>query len=154
MQHLEPLRRNFAAPRASSREISSWPTETRDKTELHGVGADGEDNRNSRSRRLGGEGRDRSGCDDHSHPMLDQLSRHRLQSIELVPRPSVLDCHGLALDADPSHKLVREVVARAVSDPAAVIKGLGEPKRAEVQKLYHSDTLTILNLIWAPKITV
>ena len=33
---------------------------------------------------------------------------------------------------------------------AAVLKNLGEPKRAEVQKLYHSDTLTILNVIWAP----
>jgi predicted metal-dependent enzyme (double-stranded beta helix superfamily) len=56
--------------------------------------------------------------------------------------------------ADPSHKLVREVVARAVSDPSAVLKGLGEPKRAESQRLYHSDTLTILNVIWAPKMTI
>ena len=49
------------------------------------------------------------------------------------------DCRS-ALNADPSHKLVREVVARAVSDPAAVLKALGEPKRAEIQKLYHSDS--------------
>jgi predicted metal-dependent enzyme (double-stranded beta helix superfamily) len=63
------------------------------------------------------------------------------------------DCRA-ALDADPSHKLVRDVVARAVSDPAAVLKGLGEPKRAEIQKLYHSDKLTILNVIWAPKMTI
>jgi predicted metal-dependent enzyme (double-stranded beta helix superfamily) len=65
----------------------------------------------------------------------------------------IADCRA-ALDADLSHKLVREVVARAVSDPAAVLKELGEPKRAEVQKLYHSDKLTILNVIWAPKMTV
>jgi len=65
----------------------------------------------------------------------------------------IADCRA-AHDADPSHKLVREVVARAVSDPAAVLKGLGEPKRAEVQKLYHSDTLTVLNVIWAPKMMV
>ena len=49
---------------------------------------------------------------------------------------------------------VREVVARAVSDPAAVLKGLGEPKRSEVQKLYHSSDLTILNVIWAPRMTI
>ena len=36
-----------------------------------------------------------------------------------------------------SHKLVREVVARAVADPNSVLKGIGEPKRAEVQKLYQ-----------------
>ena len=59
-----------------------------------------------------------------------------------------------ARDADPSHRLVREVVARAVADPAAVLKGLGEPKRSEVQRLYHSDKLTILNVIWAPRMTV
>jgi len=51
-------------------------------------------------------------------------------------------------------KLVREVIARAVSEPAAVLKGLGEPKRAEVQKLYHASDLTILNVIWGPMMTV
>jgi len=65
----------------------------------------------------------------------------------------IADCRS-ARDTDPSHKLVHEVVARAVSDPSAVLKGLGEPKRAEVCKLYHSDTLTILNVIWAPKMTI
>jgi predicted metal-dependent enzyme (double-stranded beta helix superfamily) len=65
----------------------------------------------------------------------------------------IADCR-LALAQDQSHKSVREVVARAVSDPACVLKGLGEPKRAEVQKLYHSDDLTILNVIWGPKMTI
>jgi len=63
------------------------------------------------------------------------------------------DCRA-ALKADSSHKLIREVVARAVSDSAAVLKGLGEPKRAEIQKLYHAPDLTILNVIWAPMMTV
>ena len=63
------------------------------------------------------------------------------------------DCRT-ALAADPSHKAVREVVARTVSEPAAVLKGLGEPKRAEVQKLYHADDLTIINVIWAPRMTI
>jgi predicted metal-dependent enzyme (double-stranded beta helix superfamily) len=65
----------------------------------------------------------------------------------------IADCRT-AHDGDPSHKAVREVVAEAVSDPAAVLKGLGEPSRSEVQKLYQSDTLTILNVIWAPKMTI
>jgi len=56
--------------------------------------------------------------------------------------------------ADPSHKAVREVVARAVSDPSAVLRWVGEPKRGEVQKLYHSPNLTILNVIWAPYMTI
>ena len=63
------------------------------------------------------------------------------------------DCCA-ALSADPPHKAVRELVARAVSMPTAVLGGLGEPRRAEVQKLYHSDRLTILNVIWAPRMTI
>jgi predicted metal-dependent enzyme (double-stranded beta helix superfamily) len=65
----------------------------------------------------------------------------------------IADCLA-ARAADPSHKLVREVVARAVSDPSAVLRGLGEPKRAEVQRLYHAPNLTILNVIWGPKMAV
>ena len=65
----------------------------------------------------------------------------------------VEDCRQ-AHAADPSHKAVREVVARAVSEPGAVLKWIGEPQRGEVQKLYHSPALTILNVIWAPYMTI
>jgi predicted metal-dependent enzyme (double-stranded beta helix superfamily) len=65
----------------------------------------------------------------------------------------IADCRA-ARQADPSHKLVREVVARAVSNPASVLKALGEPARSEVQRLFHSPDLTILNVIWAPKMTI
>lgn len=61
----------------------------------------------------------------------------------------VADCRA-ALKEDPSHKLVREVVERVVSNPAAILKALGEPTRAEMQTLYRADDLTILNVIWAP----
>jgi predicted metal-dependent enzyme (double-stranded beta helix superfamily) len=54
----------------------------------------------------------------------------------------------------PSHKSVREIVARAVSEPAAVIAGLGAPARAEVKTLYNSPELTILNVIWGPRMTI
>ena len=65
----------------------------------------------------------------------------------------IADCRA-ALAADRSHKLVREVVARAVSDPSAVLEHLGEPKRAVLQKLYHSPELTILNVVWGPMMTL
>ena len=63
------------------------------------------------------------------------------------------DCTA-ARKEDKSHKSVREVVARAVADPAAVLNGLGEPKRAGVHKLYHGPDLTILNVVWGPMMTV
>jgi predicted metal-dependent enzyme (double-stranded beta helix superfamily) len=65
----------------------------------------------------------------------------------------VADCRA-AFAKDPTHKAVREVLTRAVSDPAAVLKGLGEPQRAEIQKIYHSAALTILNVVWAPGMMV
>jgi predicted metal-dependent enzyme (double-stranded beta helix superfamily) len=65
----------------------------------------------------------------------------------------IADCRA-AVSLDPTHKSVREVVARAVSDPASVIAGLGAPDRAEVQKLYNSPELTILNVIWGPGMTI
>ena len=65
----------------------------------------------------------------------------------------IADCRD-ALSETGSTKAVREVVARAVSDPSGVIKGLGEPTRAEVQKLHQSDDLTIINVVWAPMMTI
>jgi predicted metal-dependent enzyme (double-stranded beta helix superfamily) len=65
----------------------------------------------------------------------------------------ISDCRD-AVDADSTHKAAREVVARAVSDPAAVLAGLGEPTRAAVDPLYRSDTLTILNVVWGPHMTI
>ena len=49
---------------------------------------------------------------------------------------------------------VREVVARAVSDPADLMRALGEPHRGEVQKLHHAPDLTILNVVWGPRMTI
>jgi predicted metal-dependent enzyme (double-stranded beta helix superfamily) len=45
-------------------------------------------------------------------------------------------------------------VSRAVEDPKAVLKALGEPVRAEVQTLHRSADLTILNVIWGPWMTL
>ena len=50
-----------------------------------------------------------------------------------------------------SRQPLKEVVARAISDPAALIEGIGEPDKAGVQVLYKSPELTVLNLLWAPR---
>jgi predicted metal-dependent enzyme (double-stranded beta helix superfamily) len=63
------------------------------------------------------------------------------------------DCQA-ALAAENSHRHVRDVVARAVADPASMLKALGEPNGAGLHKLYQSDDLTILNVVWAPMMTI
>ncbi len=65
----------------------------------------------------------------------------------------VADCRE-ALAADASQKYVREVVARAVRDPTAVLAAVGEPKCAGLHKLYQSADLTVLNVVWGPMMTV
>jgi predicted metal-dependent enzyme (double-stranded beta helix superfamily) len=65
----------------------------------------------------------------------------------------VADCRS-ALAQDRSFAAVREVVARAVSEPSAVINSLGEPTWGQIQPIHQSPELTVLNVIWAPKMTI
>src|SRR5215472_2658249 len=71
-------------------------------------------------------------------------------------RPGTLRCRlprGLRRRPRPQGR-AREVLARAVSDPSAVLAALGEPERAGIGELFHSDRLTILNVVWAPGMAV
>lgn len=65
----------------------------------------------------------------------------------------IADCRA-ALTGDRGHKHVREVVARAMSHPASVLERLGAPTHAGLHKLYQSDDLTVLNVVWAPMMTI
>ena len=65
----------------------------------------------------------------------------------------IADCRA-AVAEDASHKLVREIVARAVADPASVLIEVGEPRLAGVEALYRGEDLTILNVVWAPLMTI
>jgi predicted metal-dependent enzyme (double-stranded beta helix superfamily) len=65
----------------------------------------------------------------------------------------IADCSA-AVKQDPTHKAVREVVAQAVAEPGGVLRALGEPKRAELQKIYNAPDLTILNVVWGPYMTI
>jgi predicted metal-dependent enzyme (double-stranded beta helix superfamily) len=63
------------------------------------------------------------------------------------------DCAAALNDTAPT-KAVREILARAVSNPTDLLQALGEPTRAEIQRLHVSDELTVLNVIWAPRMTL
>src|SRR6516165_6629659 len=79
--------------------VTSWPGKVGDKTELNGVFADTEYNRNGRGRSLGGDCNSRAGGRrDHSHMAADQVSDQRCHTIILALQPVVLDYHVLAFD--------------------------------------------------------
>jgi predicted metal-dependent enzyme (double-stranded beta helix superfamily) len=65
----------------------------------------------------------------------------------------IADCRG-AIAEDRSHKAVREVVARAVAEPGAVLAGIGEPRRAGIDTLHRAEDLTILNVVWGAGMTI
>lgn len=60
----------------------------------------------------------------------------------------VEDCHAGAVHGSRG---VLEVVARAVATPGDVIATLGRPRRAGVEILHRSAELTVLNLVWGPR---
>lgn len=65
----------------------------------------------------------------------------------------IADCQS-AVEGDPTHKTVAEVVRRAMSDPGAVLTELGEPTRPGLTPLLQSENLTILKLAWTPSMTI
>ena len=56
-----------------------------------------------------------------------------------------------ALKERNAQAAIKELVAKAVSDPAQLLKVIGEPTRAGVETYYKADDLTILNLCWGPQ---
>jgi predicted metal-dependent enzyme (double-stranded beta helix superfamily) len=65
----------------------------------------------------------------------------------------ISDCQAAAR-LGSSHAPVREVVARAVAEPGAVLAGLGEPRRAGLEVIHRAADLTILNVVWGAHLTL
>jgi predicted metal-dependent enzyme (double-stranded beta helix superfamily) len=63
------------------------------------------------------------------------------------------DCRA-AHAADRSSKTISEVIKRAVSNPNGLLRSLGEPDRAGIREIYRSPDLSILNVVWAPRMMV
>jgi predicted metal-dependent enzyme (double-stranded beta helix superfamily) len=65
----------------------------------------------------------------------------------------ISDCTAALAEAAPS-RAVHELLGRAVSDSAAVENALGRPERGGIRRLHVSDELTVLNVVWAPRMTL
>jgi predicted metal-dependent enzyme (double-stranded beta helix superfamily) len=55
-----------------------------------------------------------------------------------------------AIATTDAERAVRDLVAEAVSDPAAVASALGDPEHAGPQVLHRVRDLTVINFAWAP----
>ncbi|MBA55517.1 MAG: hypothetical protein CMK89_13775 [Pseudomonadales bacterium] len=63
------------------------------------------------------------------------------------------DCKS-ALKEEKPPEIVRQLLLNAIATPESVFEELGTPERSAVEKLYVSDSLTIINVVWAPKMTL
>lgn len=63
------------------------------------------------------------------------------------------DCQAI-IDAGGAASEMREVVAKFVSDPARAMQAVGEPSRGGIQRIHVADDLTIINVVWAPRMTL
>jgi predicted metal-dependent enzyme (double-stranded beta helix superfamily) len=52
--------------------------------------------------------------------------------------------------AERSRQAMKEIVTRAVSDPASLLRQLGEPDKGGITILHHASDLTIINVAWGP----
>lgn len=59
------------------------------------------------------------------------------------------ECVDAMREAEP-RLAIRDILERAMANPTAVAEAL-PPKRAEIQRLHVSPELTIVKVVWAPK---
>jgi predicted metal-dependent enzyme (double-stranded beta helix superfamily) len=63
------------------------------------------------------------------------------------------DCREALGEAD-ARQAVDEIVQRLLSSPSKVVAAVGESKLAGIETLYHASDLTIVNIAWAPGMTL
>ena len=61
----------------------------------------------------------------------------------------VADCRAAL--AERSSEAVRDVVRRAIAEPDAILKVLGEPSGASAGVVFQAADLTILNVVWGAR---
>jgi predicted metal-dependent enzyme (double-stranded beta helix superfamily) len=69
------------------------------------------------------------------------------------PERFIEECRE-ALSEQSPQSAMNELVRRTVSEPAAVTAALGEPTEGGIAVLHRSPELTVLNVVWAPEMSV
>jgi predicted metal-dependent enzyme (double-stranded beta helix superfamily) len=64
----------------------------------------------------------------------------------------VADCLAARAEPEP-RRAIREVLERAVSEPAAIADAL-QPREGGLQLLHHAPDLTVIHIVWAPRMTL
>jgi len=82
-------------------------------------------------------------------PSVEGEGGHPMWNIERF----VTDCRAALAEATPE-RAIKEVLERAIADPAGVVEALGTPRQAQLTPIHHDRDLTILNVVWTPGMAV
>jgi predicted metal-dependent enzyme (double-stranded beta helix superfamily) len=65
----------------------------------------------------------------------------------------IADCRAALSESSPV-PAIKETLERTVADASEVEAALGTPREGKIGSIYHGPDLTILNVVWAPGMTV
>jgi predicted metal-dependent enzyme (double-stranded beta helix superfamily) len=65
----------------------------------------------------------------------------------------IADCQA-ALSKPSPEVVIRDLIARAMAEPAEVERALGTPRRGGLTPLLHTPELTIVNVVWTPGMAI
>ena len=88
-----------------------------------------------------------------AHSITAQTLNKPVKTNRLDIDKFVADCIEAGKETEPQ-SAIKEVLAEAVSTPRAVLKALGEPKKAGINVLHRSKSLTIFNANWTPQMNL
>ena len=63
------------------------------------------------------------------------------------------DCQH-AIKSDHAKSAISKLLAEVVTEPDEIYQELGQPSSAKIERLHVSSDLTIINVVWAPKMTL
>jgi predicted metal-dependent enzyme (double-stranded beta helix superfamily) len=66
----------------------------------------------------------------------------------------IADCKIAVAGGRAAQAEVRAILEKVVSEPGEVLKELGEPETGGVSKIFDSEELTIINVVWGPHMTI
>lgn len=65
----------------------------------------------------------------------------------------ISDCQE-AITSDHAKSTISKLLAEVVTKPDDIYQQLGQPRTAKIERLHVSSDLTIINVVWAPKMTL
>ena len=90
-------------------------------------------------------------CQAAPHPVAITPARGKRVAIDL--ERFVEDCVAANREAD-AQQAVKDVLARGVHDPRAMLAAVGEPEQAGLHVLHRSPALTIFAATWTPEMNL